>query len=270
MDTDRLHRTVPDLPIRVRLALLTWPLAMLLLTSVLFLALIRLSTTGDSLPLIGLVALGYAGLAALWFADRRRRVASARKTEWWHVTSEQGPGQLTLHWTPRDLPDLMPRTPPAFLIGLLPTAAAASQFQRLLQPGWPASATAFLVFFVFIGLPSLMALKFALYARARPDEQAMVEFGPDGVRLQTPFVRRVWRFTIWPRPWLRWASIRLPATRLASIAFEPGAAIVTSRRRLLRHETIRVPTSEPDQRRAIADWAARHDIPVTGPIDGAG
>lgn len=271
MDTGRFHRTrpddVPDLPIRARLALLTWPLAMLLLTSVLFLALIRLSTTGDSLPLIGLIALGYAALAALWLADRRRRVARARNAEWWHVTSNEGHGRLALHWTPRDMADLMPRTPPAFLIGLLPTAAAASQFQRLLQPGWPASATAFLVFFVFIGLPALMALKFALYARARPDEQAMVEFGPDGVRLETPFVRRVWRLTIWPRTWLRWSSIRLPASRVASVAFEPGGAIITSRRRFLRHESIRVPATAPEQRRAIADWAGEHGIAVTGIAD---
>jgi len=240
---------------------------MLLLSSVLFLALIRLSTTGDSLPLIALLAVGYIALAGLWISDRRRRLAQARTTEWWQVTSDATAEHLVLRWTPRRLPDLMPRTPPAILIGLLPTAAAASQFERLLQPGWPASATAFLLFFVFIGLPSLMALKFALYARSQPNERAMVEFGPNGVRLETPFVRRVWRLTIWPRAWLRWSSITLPAAQVAEIAFGPGGATVTSHRRLLRHETIHIPTCDSAQRRAIADWAQYRGIHVTGAVD---
>lgn len=258
---------LPDLPIRARLALQAWPLGILLLSAVLFLALIRLSNFGDAQWLIIAICAGFVGLSALWIADRKRKMATIARTDWWRVTCTEEPGSLTFSWTPQHLDDLMPRVSPVILIGLIPTAAAGSQLPRLLHPAWPTSATAFIIFFVFIGLPALMVLKMALYARKQPDEKATAVLDETGARLEAPFARRVWRLTPWPRRWLRWASVTLRTDRIGAVVNTASGVEITPRQtRLARAGAIRIPTRDPDQRRAIAAWAARHGITVTGKI----
>lgn len=261
---------VPDLPIRTRFGLLAWPMAMVLLSSVLFLAFIRLHFVGDSLPLIVALSAAYVVLAALWVMDRRRQIARTVHEAWWQVEMTRTEGGLTFRWTPHRMADLMPRLSPVLLIGLIPTIVAASQLPRLLERGWPAAGVAFLVCFIGIGLPSLMLLRFALFARQDPADRAAVEFHNGRVGLTAPFARRAWRLTPWPRRWLRWAHADLPAASLAGIRFDAASVTVTRRSRVGMGCVIRIPTPDTGQRRAIADWAARHNVPVAGDIDPRG
>ncbi|MEM9851042.1 MAG: hypothetical protein AAF761_03490 [Pseudomonadota bacterium] len=52
-----------------------------------------------------------------------------------------------------------------------------------------------------------------------------------------------------------------------SIRFEPdGVRVLAPSAFIAFSRDFRIPTRDPDQRRAIADWAALHNIPVTGDI----
>ena len=64
----------------------------------------------------------------------------------------------------------------------------------------------------------------------------------------------------------RWSSVYMPSRKLAAVQFCVGGVAIAKKTRRAQRTGFVVPTRDPDQRRAIADWAASHDIPVTGDI----
>ncbi|MEL7027559.1 MAG: hypothetical protein AAGO57_10100, partial [Pseudomonadota bacterium] len=64
----------------------------------------------------------------------------------------------------------------------------------------------------------------------------------------------------------RISSFYIKSRELAVVQFKSEGAFIARRSRRTKQQGFLIPTRDPDQRRAIADWAAAHDIPVTGEI----
>lgn len=64
----------------------------------------------------------------------------------------------------------------------------------------------------------------------------------------------------------RWSSVYIPSRKLAGVAFDRSGAVISRKTGRTTRTGFTIPTRDPDQRRAIANWAANHNIPVTGDL----
>ncbi|MDJ1009312.1 MAG: hypothetical protein QNJ13_15965 [Paracoccaceae bacterium] len=263
---DALPPDLPEMPIRRRIGLLRFPVSLVFLAALLALAFIRLSTAGDSLPLIVVLAASLVVIARLWRLARARQRAIFRRRAWWTVRLDEDGGGLSFSWEPVRLADLMPRIPPMAYAGLLPTAFAIGQLPQLLGSQLPVSANLFLIGFVFIAMPSIFLLRLALFAARTPETPATLRLDATGLRLEGPELYRpgLRRYVV-PDNWLRWGGLDLAPDRIAGVAIDPGGVVFRWHRRWARSpRCLRLPTLNPTHRRAIAAWAAGHAIPVSG------
>ena len=257
---------LPDLPIRVRIGLLTYPLF-----AIFFLCIFTVGVWAGRAWDQGLVWLAggvvLAIIALLWSGSVRSHRRTAEKRRWWVVEMERRDNSLVFKWEPQTWEDTATRLP-TFLIWILVCVFAfpAASTVWMQEPSNLPGALFALAQACIIACSFLV---FFLTGPAASSSQAVTEavLNSNGSNSRGPKLipMRRYRFPLTERS-IHWACLTFRLGTVDRFVFSGGGAAHFAQKRFGRMRRIVIPTRDPDQRHAIADWAASHDIPVTGDI----
>lgn len=256
---------LPDLPILLRFGLRTLFAAAICCATLGYLTAIGaespLLIAQEAIPAIAILA--SAALFFVWFGATQSAKRRMAKTQWWKVNMKGTGSDLTFEWQPQKWEDLVPKRSlmlNIFLfIGLLwvlgfavsisvdPSNAAIARSAFIASPP---HGTAFVVTVFSAGI--FLLSQSTCKARLKSDARFLAPPMVFTFRLFDGFYR--------------WSRVYIPSRKLAGVAFDRTGAVISRETRRNAQVGFTIPTRDPDQRRAIADWATSHNIPITGDI----
>ena len=182
---------------------------------------------------------------------------------WWQVEMIGTSADLTLEWQPQLWDDLAPR-PSAVLRAFQITACLfvllLSLDSSFSTPGFFLSLSVFVASIAINGAYVIFVMATLAFLNSQGTCKARLK---NDVRFTAPPF--LYSFGLFDN-FYRWSSVYMPSRKLAAVQFSDGGVAIANKTRRDQRTGFVVPTRDPDQRRAIADWAANHDIPVTGDI----
>ncbi|MEL7461475.1 MAG: hypothetical protein AAFX45_14840 [Pseudomonadota bacterium] len=257
---------LPDLPILLRLGLATW-LAFIPLALAFAIACAQTSTTNvGPLKASALIALAIAVPFAGFLGSKILVARLTNAWQWRTIDMGATDGQLTFKWIPRRWADLTHRPISGFFLlyaallaillsavvstNLLPfTHALDQEIIILIYSGVTCTA---------VGLSVTATALFNFKSRSKVSLATKAAF-------RSPFGVYVWMSETFPAIF-RWGHITLWPRNLVAVEFTNTVVAFSGRHPLGWSRGFTIPTRDPEQRRAIAQWAAAHNIPVTGDI----